>query len=114
MWKIIIFFEIILCVLCVDYIFHIRKIYKIDRENLNDKILKLSENKEKGERFLNVLGIMHVPTVLGMLENSSLDQYVRIMLFLLITAVVIALNCRIYKYTIRIKKLELEQQSLEK
>lgn len=111
MWKIIIFFEIILCVLCVDYILHIRKIYKIDRENLNDKILKLSENKEKG---LNVLGIMYVPTVLGMLENSSLDQYVRIMLFLLITAVVIALNCRIYKYTIRIKKLELEQQSLEK
>ena len=57
MWKIIIFFEIILCVLCVDYILHIRKIYKIDRENLNDKILKLSENKEKGEGFLNVLGI---------------------------------------------------------
>ena len=46
--------------------------------------------------------------------KHALDQYVRIMLFLLITAVVIALNCRIYKYTIRIKKLELEQQSLVK
>ena len=55
MWKIIIFFEIILCVLCIDYILHIRKIYKIDRENLNDKILKLSENKEKGERFFKCI-----------------------------------------------------------
>lgn len=108
-WKILIILVIMICVLCFDYILHIRKIYKIDGEELDNKILKLCENKEKGERLLNVLGVMYVPVVLGMLEESF-NVWVNIIIFLMVTVVYVALNCRIYKYTIRIKKLELEQQ----
>lgn len=108
-WKILIILVILICVLCFDYILHIRKIYKIDGEELDNKILKLCENKEKGERLLNVLGVMYVPVVLGMLEESF-NVWENIIIFLMVTVVFVALNCRIYKYTIRIKKLELEQR----
>lgn len=108
-WNILIILIIMICVLCFDYILHIRKIYKIDGEELDNKIFKLCENKEKGERLLNILGVMYVPVVLGMLEELS-NVWVNIIIFLMVTAVFVALNCKIYKYTIRIKKLELEQQ----
>ena len=37
-WKILIILVILICVLCFDYILHIRKIYKIDGEELDNKI----------------------------------------------------------------------------
>lgn len=80
-WKILIICVIMLCALAGDYIIHVRKIYKINRENLHDQILKLYENKEKGESLLNVLGIMYVPTVVGMLEETS-NQCIQILIFL--------------------------------
>lgn len=110
MWKILIIFVGIVCILCADYILQIRKVYKIHHEEIDKKILKLHETKERGERLLNVLGVMYVPTVLGMLEGDMIVLNVKIIIFLAVTAIIIALNCRLYKYAIYIKKLEIHLQ----
>lgn len=107
MWDMIFFLIVIVCGLCADYIFQIRKVYKITHEKMEEKLLKLYAAKERGERFLSVLGVMYFPIVLGMIEDNSISQNKKVVIFLMVTAIVIALNCRIYKYAICIRKLEI-------
>ena len=108
-WKILIILVILICVLCFDYILHIRKIYKIDGEELDNKILKIVRKQRKRRETIECIrrdvcygSIRYARRII-----QCMGEYNN---FLMVTVVYVALNCRIYKYTIRIKKLELEQR----
>lgn len=110
--NILLAFVFIVCLLRLDYIVQIREINKINYENFEKKLLELYRRKERGERFLNVLGVMYVPVVIGMLQSNKVALDLKIVFFLMVTAIIIALNCRIYRYVIRIKQLEIYQPKM--
>lgn len=112
LWNVLSVCLIIVCIVAGDYILQIRKIYKIKRDQTANELIELYKTRERGERLLNVLEVMYVPVVLGMLGGSGINLFQDIIFFLAVAAIIVALNCRIYRYTIRIKQLEMYQQKM--